>query len=85
MGVSAAIFESAGKRTEHYVPGVYSRSNNVTSPSGVSAGNLCILGSSAGGKPQALLEFGSLADAQNVLGSGELLNGIAYAFNGSND
>lgn len=85
MGVSAAIFESAGKRTEHYVPGVYSRSNNVTSPSGVSAGNLCILGSSAGGKPQTLLEFGSLADAQNVLGSGELLNGIAYAFNGSND
>lgn len=85
MGVSAAIFESAGKRTEHYVPGVYSRSNNVTSPSGVSAGNLCILGSSAGGKPWSLLEFGSLAEAQTALGSGELLNGIAYAFNGSND
>lgn len=85
MGVSAAIFESAGKRTEHYVPGVYSRSNNVTSPSGVSAGNLCILGSSAGGKPWSLLEFGSVADAQTVLGSGELLNAVAYAFNGSND
>lgn len=85
MGVSAAIFESAGKRTEHYVPGVYSRSHNVTSPSGVSAGNLCILGSSTGGKPFSLLEFGSVADAKNVLGSGELVNAIAYAFNGSND
>lgn len=85
MGVSAAIFESAGKRTEHYVPGVYSRSHNVTSPSGVSSGNLCILGSAASGKPATLLEFGSLADAKETLGSGELLEAIGYAFNGSND
>lgn len=85
MGIGAAIFESAGKRTEHYVPGVYSCSYNVTSPSGVSAGNLCILGSSTGGKPDTLLEFGSLADAKNILGSGNLLEAVAYAFNGSND
>lgn len=85
MGVSAAIFESAGKRTEHYVPGSYSRSNNVTSPSGVSAGNLCILGTANGGKPNTVYEFGSVADARTVLGSGSLLEGIAYAFNGSND
>ena len=85
MGISAAIFESAGKRTEHYVPGVYSRSYNVTSPSGVSAGNLCILGSSNNGKPLELLEFGSVAEAKNTLGSGNLLEAVAYAFNGSND
>lgn len=85
MGVNAAVFDSAGKRSEHYVPGVYSRSHNVTSPSGVSSGNLCILGSAASGKPATLYEFGSLADAKSVLGSGELLEAIGYAFNGSND
>lgn len=85
MGVSAAVFESAGKRTEHFVPGAYSRSNNVTSPSSVSSGNLCILGSSTGGKPLSLLEFGSISDAKNTLVGGELLEGIGLAFSGSND
>lgn len=84
MGVSPAIFESANQRTEHLVPGVYSRSNNVTSPSGVSAGNLCIIGKSNGGEPQKLLTFGSLADAKATLLGGDLLNAVAYAFNGSN-
>lgn len=85
MGVSAAIFESAGKRTEHYVPGAYSRGNNVSSPSGVSAGNLCILGTSTGGKPLELLEFGSLAEAQESLTDGNLLTAIGYAFKGSKE
>ncbi len=84
MGVSPAIFESAGQRSEHYVPGVYGRSFNVSSPSGISAGNLCILGKSNGGEPYKMLEFGSLADAQQVLVGGELLDAIAYAFSGSN-
>lgn len=83
MGVSPAIFESAGVRTEHYVPGSYSRSNNVTSPSGVSAGNLVIMGDSNGGEPCKLLEFGSLADAKETLLGGKLLDGVGYAFNGS--
>lgn len=81
--VSAAIFESAGQRTEHFVPGSYSRSSNVTSPSGVSAGNLVIIGESSGGEPNKLLSFSSLADAKDILKGGSLLNGIAYAFNGS--
>jgi hypothetical protein len=84
MGVDAAIFESAGQRSEHYVPGVYGRSSNVSSPSGVSAGNLCILGKSNGGEPFKMLEFGSVADAQQTLIGGELLDAIAYAFSGSN-
>lgn len=83
MSVGAAIFETAGKRTEHYVPGVFSRSNNVSSPSGVSAGNLCILGKSQGGKPYELLSFSTLSDARDVLIKGELLDAIGYAFNGS--
>ncbi|MBO7692539.1 MAG: hypothetical protein J6W16_07245 [Methanobrevibacter sp.] len=84
MGVSPAIFESAGQRSEHYVPGVYGRSFNVSSPSGISAGNLCVLGKSNGGEPYKMLEFGSLADAQQVLVGGELLDAVAYAFSGSN-
>ena len=84
MGVSPAIFESAGQRSEHFVPGVYGRSFNVSSPSGISAGNLCIMGKSNGGEPYKLLEFGSLADAQQALVGGELLDAIAYAFTGSN-
>lgn len=84
MGVSAAIFESAGQRTEHFVPGVYSRSNNVSSPSGVSAGNHVILAKSTGGEPKKLLSFGSIAEAKDALVSGDLLNAIGYAFNCSN-
>ena len=84
MGVGPAIFESAGQRSEHYVPGVYGRSFNVSSPSGISAGNLCILGKSNGGEPYKMLEFGSLADAQQALVGGELLDAIGYAFSGSN-
>lgn len=84
MGVGPAIFESAGQRSEHYVPGDYGRSFNVSSPSGISAGNLCILGKSNGGEPYKMLEFGSLADAKQALVGGELLDAIGYAFSGSN-
>lgn len=83
MGVSPAIFESAGVRTEHYVPGSYSRSNNVTSPSGVSSGNLVIMGESNGGEPYKLLNFASISDARDKLIGGNLLDGVAYAFSGS--
>ena len=79
-----AIFESGGQRSEHVVPGVYSRSYNVSSPAGISAGNLCIMGKSSGGKPFTLLEFGSLADAQQALVGGELLDAISAAFSASN-
>ena len=84
MGVGPAIFESAGQRAEVYVPGAYSRSSNISSPSGISAGNLCILGKSNGGEPFKMLEFGSLSDAQQTLVGGELLDAIAHAFSASN-
>lgn len=85
MGVNAAIFESAGKRTEHYIPGVYDRSKNITSTSSVSSGNLCLLGSANGGKPLELLEFDSLVDAQTTLINGDLLDAVGYAFSGSTE
>ena len=84
MGVSPAIFESGGQRSEHYVPGVYGRSFNISSPSGISAGNLCILGKSNGGEPYKMLEFSGIADAQQVLMGGELLDAVAHAFSASN-
>ena len=83
MGVSPAIFESGGQRSEHYVPGVYGRSFNISSASGISAGNLCILGKSSGGEPYKMLEFSGIADAQEVLVGGELLEAVANAFSAS--
>ena len=83
MGVSPAIFESGGQRSEHYVPGVYGRSFNVSSPVGISAGNLCILGKSSGGEPYKMLEFSGVAEAQQTLVGGELLDAVGYAFSAS--
>lgn len=84
-GVSAAVFESAGRRTEHWIPGSYSRSNNVSSAGGINAGNLVILGKSTGGEPGKLLSFSTLAEAKETLLGGELLDGVGHAFNPSPD
>ena len=83
MGVSAAKFESAGVSTKHYIPGVYSRRNTVGTGTGISAGNLCILGTSMGGEPRTLLEVADKAEAKNLLLSGTLLDGVVHAFAGS--
>lgn len=84
-GISAAVFESAGKRTEHWIPGSYSRSNNVSSAGGISAGNLVIMGKSTGGEPGKLLSFSTLAEAKETLLGGDLLEGVGHAFNSSPD
>ena len=81
MGIGPAIFSSAGKRSEHYIPGAYSRSAAIPSATGgVSAGNAIILGKSIGGKPLTLFVFQSLSEAQEVLVGDELLEGVAHAF-----
>jgi hypothetical protein len=81
MGIGPAIFSSAGKRSEHYIPGAYSRSAAIPSASGgVSAGNAIVLGKSIGGKPNTIYVFQSLSEAQEVLVGGELLEGVAHAF-----
>ena len=84
-GISAAIFESAGKRTEHWIPGTYSRSNNVSSAGGVNAGNLVIMGKSTGGEPGKLLAFSTLAEAKETLLGGDLLTAVGHAFTASPD
>lgn len=81
MGVRPRIFESAGRRTSHLQPGVFSRSASIKGKGGgVSASNLVVLGYAIAGKPNTLYEFGSLEEAQAVLKGGELLEGIAHAF-----
>lgn len=84
MGVSPAKFDSAGQSTQHYIPGNYSRRNTVGAGSGVSSGNLCIIGTSMGGKPLTLHSVADKAEAKDLLVSGSLLDGVVQAFNGSN-
>ena len=84
MGVSAAKFSSAGQTSQHYIPGTYSRRDTVGAGTGVSSGNLCIIGTSTGGKPLTLHSVADKAEAKNLLVGGELLSAVAQAFNGSN-
>lgn len=84
MGVSAAIFNSAGQSSSHYIPGSFSRRDNVGAGTGVSSGNLCIIGTSTGGEPLKLLSVSDKSEAKNLLVSGPLLDGVVHAFNGSN-
>ncbi len=84
MGVGAAIFQSAGQRSEHYVPGAYSRSEAVGGAgTGVSANNGVILGRSRGGQPNKLFTFSTLQEARETLVDGDLLKAVAHAFNPS--
>lgn len=85
MGVSPAIFESAGKKTEHLKPGVYTRRNTVAATKGLGADKLVVIGVSTAGKPCTMLKFSTPAEAKNTLLGGSLLDGILHAFNGSND
>jgi hypothetical protein len=84
-GVSPVVFETAGKRTEHVIPGVYTRKNNVPSGTGTVSMNLVVLGQSIGGKPRELIQLADVSEARNALVGGSLLDGVAHAFNGSTD
>lgn len=86
MGVSPATFSSAGKISQHYIPGAYSRNNFVSNEGGgVSSGNICILGYADLGEPNKLLVFDSANDARNELSGGEGLTGVIQAFAPGND
>ena len=85
MGVGPAVFQSAGQRSEHYVPGAYSRSAAIGGGGGISAGNGVILGKSTMGAPRVLNVFSTPQEAKEILGDGELLKAVAHAFNPSPD
>ncbi|MDR1837628.1 MAG: hypothetical protein LBQ89_08225 [Treponema sp.] len=84
MGIGPAIFQTAGQRSEHYVPGAYSRSMAVGGEgTGVSANNGVILGRSRGGQPNKLFTFSTKDEAEETLVGGDLLKAVAHAFNPS--
>ena len=85
MGVSPAVFESAGKKTEHLKPGVYNRRNTVAATSGLGTDKLVVIGVSNAGKPLTMLKFATPSEARQTLLGGSLLDGVLHAFNGSND
>ena len=81
MGVRPIIFESAGKRTTHVIPGVYSRSASIKGKGdGVSAGNVAILGYATAGESDVLREVSNLEEAKEEFKGGELLDAIAHFF-----
>ena len=81
MAVGPAIFESVGQRSEHYVPGAYSRSAAIGGASGgVSANRGVILGRAKGGQPGKLFVFTTTEEARETLVDGELLKAVAHAF-----
>jgi hypothetical protein len=86
MGVSYAIFKSAGKISQHVIPGGYSR---IDTPRGnvgpVSANRVVITGECTGGEPNKVLWFTSINDAINTLRSGDLLDAIRFALSPSSD
>lgn len=82
MGVVRKVFESGGRRTEHLIPGAYTRVNfEAQSGGGVAAGNGVIIGDSKGGEPNRLLVFASPSEARAKLIDGALLEGVLHAFN----
>ena len=84
MGIGPAVFQTAGRRTEHFVPGAYSRSAAIGGAgSGVSANNGVLVGRARGGEPNRLLRFSSLEDASQTLVGGDLLKAVAHFFNPS--
>ena len=84
MGVGPAIFQTVGQRSEHYVPGAYSRSAAIGGAgSGVSANNSVVLGRARGGQSNRLFVFSTLFEAKETLVDGELLRAVAHAFNPS--
>lgn len=86
MGVDRVVFQSAGQRTEHLIPGAYTRVNyEPQGGGGVSANNGVIIGDSKGGEPRKLIFFSSPSEARAILLSGSLLEGVLHAFDPGND
>jgi len=86
MGIGKRTFQSAGRVSQHLIPGAYSRIDSVKGAGGiVSVNNGVVMGNCHGGKPQILLQFNSIADAAATLRSGPLMDAVRLAFNPGND
>lgn len=86
MSLSSRTFQSAGRISQHYIPGAYSRIDSVKGQGGlVSANNGVIMGQSTGGQPNTLLQFNTIAEAVNALKGGPLMEAVRLAFSPGND
>lgn len=86
MGVQSTGFQSAGQRTEHLIPGAFSRSNFVRDAGGGASANRAVLiGESRGGTPNVLTFYASPSEARDALVSGPLLDSVLAAFSPGND
>lgn len=86
MGIGSVAFESAGQRTEHFIPGAYSRTNYVNGEGGgTSANRAVIIGESDGGEPNTLYFFYSPSEAIETLRGGPLLEAVLCAFSPGGD
>lgn len=85
MSISYATFSSAGKVSQHIIPGAYSRIDSVQGAAGfVSVGNVVIMGQGYGLKPATLYQFDNRSDALNAVTSGALRDAVRLAFDPGN-
>lgn len=78
---SKSTFSSAGKISQHIIPGAYSRIDSVKGAAGfVSANKGVIMGQGFGPKPLTLYQFNSAAEALEVIKGGELLEAVRLSF-----
>lgn len=85
MGVERTVFESAGQRSEHLIPGVFTRTSyERQGGGGVSANSAVIIGDSKGGEPRKVYYFNSPTEARAVLLGGNGLEGVLHAFDPGN-
>jgi|GEM_PF-801670 len=86
MGVRGNVFQSAGQRSVHYIPGGYSRIDTPIGQLGlVSFSNAVIVGTCTGGKPNVIQWFDDPNQVANVLRGGDLMEAGRFALNPGGD
>jgi hypothetical protein len=86
MAIGFRTFQSAGKISQHIIPGAFSRLDSVRGANGnVSANNGVIMGQGYGLKPATLYQFNSLPEAMSSIYGGPLKEAVRLAFDPGND
>jgi hypothetical protein len=86
MSVGFRTFQSAGKLSQHIIPGAFSRLDSVRGGGGlVSANNGVIMGQCFGLKPATLYQFNSVPEAMSFIYGGPVKEAVRLAFDPGND
>jgi hypothetical protein len=86
MSIGYRTFQSAGKISQHIIPGAFSRIDSVRGAGGlVAANNGVIMGQGYGLKPATLYQFNSSPEAMNALYGGPLKEAVRLAFDPGSD